>query len=79
MSSCEKCWSDAGGDGDRYRNLLLGASCTPEQQAGPYARECPWCSRMTLHQHTGEPMCGCPRSPREAIPGHSQSDTAGGK
>lgn len=33
--------------------------CTPEEQAGPDASKCKACGRMTLHQHTGEPMCGC--------------------
>lgn len=33
--------------------------CTPEEQAGPDATQCPTCHRLTLHQHTGEPMCGC--------------------
>lgn len=71
MSSCEKCWRDAGGEPDRYRELIRGRSaCSAEEQAGPHANECPWCGRKTLHQHTGEPMCGCPRSPREAMPGH---------
>lgn len=67
MSSCEKCWRDAhtgsGRDiGDEYYRLMKerkGGPCTPEQQAGPDAEECPECKRMTLHQHTQEPMCGC--------------------
>jgi hypothetical protein len=74
MSSCERCWKDAGGDPFVYTDLLKERKCTPEEQAGEYAGECPWCDRKTLHQHTGEPMCGCPRSPREGIIGHSQSD-----
>jgi hypothetical protein len=36
--------------------------CTPEEQAGPEALECPVCHRKTLHQYTREPMCGCPRA-----------------
>lgn len=67
MSACEKCWSDAGRFGDdqpaRYRQLLKERSanpCTKEEQAGPHAGKCLACGRMTLHQHTGEPMCGCP-------------------
>lgn len=66
MSACEKCWSLAGGNPVRYRRLIIDAAehnavtCTPEEQAGPNAKECPICKRMTLHQHTGEPMCGCP-------------------
>jgi len=63
MSACEKCWADAGGDPDQYRQLLAARdrvrNCTPEEQAGPSATECPECHRLTLHQHTGEPMCGC--------------------
>jgi len=63
MSSCEKCWADSGG-GAEYSALLkereaAGLYCTPEEQAGPDAGECPACKRKTLHQHTGEPMCGC--------------------
>lgn len=61
MSACEYCWSQAGGDADRYRQLVEErAPCSPELQAGPGAGQCPVCKRWTLHQHTGEPMCGCP-------------------
>lgn len=64
VSSCEKCWYDARGDAERYQQLVeernaSGNYCTPEERAGPHARECPGCLRMTLHQHTGQPMCGC--------------------
>ena len=62
MSSCEKCWEDARGDHDRYQKLLARRLCTPEEQAGPDAGECPVCHRMTLHQWTKEPMCGCKQS-----------------
>jgi hypothetical protein len=67
MSSCEKCWADKDGPGD-YQRLLKerdasGHTCTPEQQAGPDATECPVCKRMTAHQHTGELMCGCDYDP----------------
>lgn len=67
MSSCEKCWADAGGEPDRYRELLRDRTakdvrCSAEEQAGPHALKCPACSRMTIHQYTGEPMCGCPRA-----------------
>jgi len=65
VSSCEKCWSDAGGDATRYIALIrerFPRQCTPEEQAGPDAAQCPHCKRMTLHQHTGEPMCRCPES-----------------
>jgi hypothetical protein len=62
MSSCEKCWTDAGGNPERYRMVLRERSenpCTPEQQAGPDGKQCPACKRMTLHQYTKWPMCGC--------------------
>lgn len=76
MSSCEKCWSDARAMQMDYHDLVkernaAKTECTMEQQAGLDARECPWCGRMTLHQHTGEPMCGCSRSPREVMTSHS--------
>lgn len=83
MSACEKCWKDSGGSSDRYQELLAVNRCSDEEQAGEYARECPHCGRMTLHQHTGQPMCGCPRSPREAIAGHTSApqstEAKGGK
>lgn len=65
MSTCEKCWADTGG-GPEYFALLEergtnGPLCTPEEQAGPDAGECPACKRKTIHQYTGQPMCGCPR------------------
>ena len=66
MSSCEKCWRDASSDDDkaaRYAELIEARKdnpCTPEDQAGPDAKECPSCRRMTLHQITGQAMCGCP-------------------
>lgn len=62
MSSCEKCWADARSSGVGYFQLVMSRKnnpCTPEEQAGPDARKCPACGRMTLHQHTSEPMCGC--------------------
>lgn len=63
MSTCEKCWEDAQGPvGDavqRYDQLVKSRTCTPEEQAGPDAKECPECGRKTLHQYTGEAMCGC--------------------
>lgn len=73
MSTCEKCWKDSRLE-ENYAEVLKSRAanpCTPEQQAGEHARECPWCGRMTLHQHTGEPMCRCPRSPREHMAGHT--------
>jgi hypothetical protein len=62
MSACERCWSSAQSAGDpsaEYTRLLKMSDCTPEEQAGPDARECPVCHRKTLHQYTREPMCGC--------------------
>ena len=62
MSSCEKCWRDAGGDPLAYRRLIEARKedpCTPEQQAGDEATECRSCERMAVHQYTGECMnCG---------------------
>lgn len=63
MSACEKCWLDAGGSSSAYQHLIeirgLMNPCTPEQQAGIDAKQCPTCKRFTLHQYTREPMCGC--------------------
>jgi hypothetical protein len=69
MSSCEKCWSDAHRPdpyvsvAEEYERLIEERkgerACTPEQQAGPDARECPTCHRKVLHQYTGECMAGC--------------------
>lgn len=50
MASCERCWADSGGDPDRYRELLSERKCTPEEQAGERAEECPACHRKTVHQ-----------------------------
>lgn len=65
MSACEKCWRDSRVNDD-YAKLLnkreaAGLVCTPEEQAGPAAKQCPVCKRMTLHQHSREPVCGCPK------------------
>lgn len=65
MSCCEKCYVDSMATGRRYMDLLeerKANPCTPEEQAGPDAGECPKCHRKTLHQHTREPMCGCAQS-----------------
>ncbi len=67
MSACEKCWKDAHlyaglSVTDEYQRLINERKdnpCTPEEQAGDDAKECPSCKRMTVHQHTDEPMCGC--------------------
>ena len=64
---CEKCWQDAQTSATadvytRYCELIAEREdnpCTPEQQAGQGAETCPSCKRKTLHQYTGEPMCGC--------------------
>ena len=54
MATCEKCWTDAGGNSVKYRELLnerKGCPCTPEEQAGLDATVCPACKRKTVHQH----------------------------
>jgi hypothetical protein len=68
MPSCEKCWSDSRmasySEGNAYSRILserdaAGRVCTPEEQAGPDATECPKCERRTCHQHCGICMiCG---------------------
>lgn len=66
MLSCERCWADSAlarynGEEDAYRRLLRErqGQCTPEQQAGPDAQECPRCGRRALHQHCSICMhCG---------------------
>jgi len=53
MSSCEKCWRDAGGDPDRYRDLVNKNNCTPHEQAGGQdAGLCPGCNELTVHLYT---------------------------
>ena len=84
MSSCEKCWHDSrwaarffdGIGPDPYQKLLherVGEDeCTPGEQAGPDAAECPECKRKTLHQHTGEcmnPACKDAEAATQAAPG----------
>lgn len=65
MSSCEKCWANSYRPGaatsqpDVYIEEISTHSCTPEQQAGPGATECPKCNRMCLHQYTKQCMNGC--------------------
>jgi hypothetical protein len=51
MASCEKCWHDAGGNPDRYAELVNQRKCTPEEQAGEDAGACYVCGRRTMHQH----------------------------
>ena len=57
MSSCEKCWRDAGRDPDRYNYLISVRTgdrvCTPEEQAGgKKAGWCDICKRQTVHLYT---------------------------
>lgn len=51
MASCEKCWADAAGNPELYRELFRTRNCTPEEQAGVDATECPVCHRRAVHQH----------------------------
>jgi hypothetical protein len=59
MPSCERCWRDAGArayskqtsTSEEYQALIAARECTPEQQAGEDATECPKCSRRTCHQY----------------------------
>jgi len=54
MAACEKCWRDAGGNPYEYERLLVlrkGNACTPEEQAGDDATNCPTCKRRTVHQY----------------------------
>ena len=55
MSSCEKCWRDAGGDPDQYHYLLEirkgERACTLEEQAGD-GLLCKSCGRKTIHMYT---------------------------
>ncbi len=58
MPACEKCWRESR-DTDHYHELLKAredSPCTPEEQAGPDASQCPKCGQITLHQHTKECM-----------------------
>ena len=71
MASCEKCWEDAcmleyserrKSRAEYYHDLIAERKdnpCTPEQQAGMDAKECPKCGRMTIHQYAHVCMnCG---------------------
>ena len=61
MPSCEKCWGDAylkmmlnqDKSQTEYYSMLIeerkANPCTPEQQAGQDAEECPKCKRNTIH------------------------------
>ena len=64
MASCERCWAEAfrlsyvgpKSQAEYYFELIQKRNCTPEQQAGPDAQECPVCHRKTIHQVIGECM-----------------------
>lgn len=78
MASCEKCWRDSAvarlyraDYEDPYGALidqrdLAGMTCTPEEQAGPDATECPVCGLRTVHQYAKVCMthgCRGPNTP----------------
>jgi len=86
MSACERCWSEAQTNEDpsaRYLQLVRSRTgertCSPEEQAGSDAEECPDCKRMTRHQHTGECMlCHALPRVRPCVVGHlDQARTEG--
>jgi hypothetical protein len=67
MPGCEKCWRDAQSpfcdEAEEYARLIKerdkSGVCSPEEQAGEHASDCPKCTRKTLHQHCGICMaCG---------------------
>lgn len=49
MASCEKCWSESTSVEDYYE-LIKTNKCTPEEEAGTDAEDCPKCKRKTIHQ-----------------------------
>lgn len=66
MASCEKCWRDARGDPELYRQIIAERTgtedqCTPEEQAGgQYAELCETCGRNTIHcvlKRCVNPLC----------------------
>ena len=64
MSACEKCWRDAGGNHERYLELLKereGNPCTPAEQAGDDYDGAPYCSDCGA-KHAR--FCKCPPHPR---------------
>jgi hypothetical protein len=69
MAACEKCWRDAGSNPYEYRRLLDVRKehlCTPEEQAGLNAEECPVCKRKTVHPYAQVCMVPeCPWSEKE--------------
>jgi len=42
MPSCEQCWRDAGGDANRYAELVKQRRCTPEEQAAKVSKGETW-------------------------------------
>ncbi len=61
MASCERCWREAGGNPALYQELIARRNCTPEEQAGRGAGECPVCGRRTIHQYVH--VCMNPQCP----------------
>lgn len=62
MASCERCWADAQSFNDpaeAYDMLIKKRECTPEEQAGRGASQCPQCGRYAIHIHVSVCMaCG---------------------
>lgn len=57
MAICEKCWSEAGGDFDRYLEIIKVNGCSPEEQGGEInATVCPKCKRQTVHVYVHQCM-----------------------
>jgi len=72
MPVCEQCWHDSRGLCSRYDELLREREftpCTPEQQAGLCATDCPRCGRTTIHQY--EKVCMNPACPDHDGRGHN--------
>jgi len=60
FGACMKCWKECGQDQDKYDKMMAAkrtqgpvAFCTPEEQAGPEAGQCPWCGHQTIHEKCG--------------------------
>ena len=74
MASCEKCWGDAymrsrenpiKAQAEHYADLVAERAespCTPEEQAGHDAKDCPKCERKTIHQYA-KVCCACGHVP----------------
>jgi len=58
---------------DHYAERVKAHTCTPEEQAGEFASECPKCKRKTLHQYTEECMAGCAVPPSTSRAAHEGS------